>query len=130
MRSRPGTVWTLALAVAVTAGGAAAVAAGAAAATAGTKQSKRVELFQATSWNGKPLPAGEYKIVWQENGSDLKVTVMNGHQVAAEGRGRLEERPAKARSDAVISRADGSGGLSLAELQLAGKKEVLIFVGS
>ncbi|HXY38212.1 MAG TPA: hypothetical protein VEQ10_00995 [Vicinamibacteria bacterium] len=118
------------MALAVAAASAAAAAAGDAAATVGTKQSKTVELFQGTSWNGRPLPAGDYKILWQEDGSDLKVTVMNGHQVVAEGRGRLEERPVKARNDAVISRANGSGEMNLAELQLAGKKEVLVFSGS
>ena len=130
MKSSPGTTWIFALALAVAAGGAAAAAAGDAAATVGTKQSKKVELFQSTTWNGKPLPAGEYKIVWQGDGSDLKVSVMNGHQVVAEGRGRLEERGVKARNDAIISRAGGSGEMSLAELQLAGKKEVLVFAGS
>ncbi len=128
MRSSPGIVWSLVLAL--TAVSAAVATAGDAAATVGPKQSRKVELFQSTSWNGKPLPAGEYKIVWQEDGSDLKVTVINGHQVVAEGRGRLEERPVKARNDAVISRAAASGEMSLAELQLAGKKEVLVFAGS
>ncbi len=124
------TRWSFALALAAAVGSAFALAAGEAAATVGAKQSKKVELFQGTSWNGKPLPAGEYKIVWQEDGSDLKVTVMNGHQVVAEGRGRLEERGVKARHDAVVSRAAGSGEMNLAELQLAGKKEVLVFAGS
>jgi hypothetical protein len=50
--------------------------------------------------------------------------------VVAEGRGRIEERAEKARTDAVISRLNGSGAMALAELQMGGKKEVLVFAGS
>lgn len=119
MRSR--TVWIAALALAATAS----------LATAATKQQSRsVEILDGTSWNGKQVPAGEYKIVWQADGADLKVTVMNGHHVVAEGRGRIEERSQKAPADAVVSRRDGSGVMAMAELQLGGKKEVLVFAGS
>lgn len=121
MRVRPRSVWITALALAV----AASVAA------AATKaQSKRVEILDSTSWNGKQLPAGEYKIVWQEDGTDLKVAVMSGRLVIAEGRGRIEEREAKAQTDAVVSRRNGSGAMALAELRLGGKKEVLVFAGA
>jgi hypothetical protein len=124
---RRSTVWISALALAVAAS-AGAAGSKASVAGAGTKpQSKTVELLESTSWNGKKLSVGEYKIVWQEDGSGLKVTVMNGHHVVAEGRGRIEERTAKSPTDAVVSRVDGSGTMALAELQLRGKKEVLVF---
>ena len=125
MRGTTAWISALALAVAASAGAAGSKAS---AAGAGTKpQSKTVEFLESTSWNGKKLSAGEYKIVWQEDGSGLKVTLMSGRQVVAEGRGRIEERTAKAPTDAVVSRVDGSGTMALAELQLGGKKEVLVF---
>ncbi|MGE5235435.1 MAG: hypothetical protein ACM3O7_03680 [Acidobacteriota bacterium] len=121
MRARLRTLWISALALAV---------AGSVAAAGAKLQSKKFDLFESTSWNGKQLPAGEYKVVWHEDGTDLKVTLMNGHHVVAEGRGRIEERAEKARTDAVISRLNGSGAMALAELQMGGKKEVLVFAGS
>ncbi len=121
MRMRQRTLWLPALALAIAAS----------AAAAGPKpQSRKVEILEKTSWNGKQLPAGEYKFVWQEDGTDLKVSVMHGHQLVAEGRGRFEERERKMARDAVVSRRDGSGNMSLAELWLGGKKEVLVLAGS
>ncbi len=121
MRSKSSFVWISALALAVSASLAVA---------AMKPQSKHIELLQGTSWKGTKLPPGDYKIVWQEEGTDLKVSVVSGKQVVVEGRGRIEERPDKARVDAVVSRQDGSGQMALAELLLGGKKEVLVFAGS
>ncbi len=120
MRMTQRALWLPALVLAV-----------AASAAAGTKpQSRKVEILEKTSWNGKQLPVGEYKFVWQEDGTDLKVSVMSGRHVVAEGRGRLEERDTRTARDAVVSRRDGSGNMSLAELWLGGKKEVLVLAGS
>ncbi len=122
MGSRSKFVWVAALALAVSAS--------VAFAAATKQQSKRIELLQGSSWKGTKLPAGDYRVVWQEDGADLKVSVVSGHNVVVEGRGRIEERPEKARFDAVVSRQDGSGEMALAELLLGGKKEVLVFAGS
>jgi hypothetical protein len=99
-------------------------------ATAANKQSVNVELFQKTTWNGKELAAGPYTISWQGEPTDLKVLVLRGSRVVAEGQGRFEEREARASNDAVVSRRDGSGAYVLSAVQFAKKNTVLVLAGS
>jgi len=107
-----------------------ALAAAVSPAAAGSRHSGSMELLEKATLNGKELPAGEYKVTWTGDGGDVKVTVLNGHTVMAEGRGRLEERKMRSDADQAVSRRDGSGAMTLTELHFAGKKEVLIFSAS
>jgi hypothetical protein len=89
-----------------------------------------MELLGKATLNGKELPAGVYKVTWDGDGGDVKVTVLNGHKVIAEGRGRLEERKVRSDANESVARRDGSGAMVLTELHFAGKKEVLILSAS
>ena len=107
-----------------------ALAVAASPAVAGGKHSGNMQLFDKATLNGQELPAGEYKVTWEGDGGNVKITVLNGHKVVAEGRGRLEEREMKSDADQAVAKRDGSGAMALSELHFAGKKEVLIFSAS
>jgi hypothetical protein len=107
-----------------------ALAAAAIPAAAGSQHSGGMELLEKATLNGKELPAGEYKVTWEGDGGDVKVTVLSGHNVMAEGRGRLEERKVTSDVNEAVTKRDGSGAMVITELHFAGKKEVLILSAS
>lgn len=107
-----------------------ALAAAAVPAAAGSKHTGGIELFEKATLNGKELPAGEYKVTWDGDGGDVKVAVLNGHNVIAEGRGRLEKRNVRSDANEAVTQRDGSGARVITELHFAGKKEVLILSAS
>ncbi len=96
-------------------------------ATAGTKKSANVRLLEKTTWNGKPLPVGDYKVTWEGEGPDVKVTLRYDDKVVAEGSGRLEEAGEKASVDGAVTRVDAAGGRALVKVLLGGKTTVLVF---
>jgi hypothetical protein len=107
-----------------------ALAAAAVPAAAGTRHSGGIELLEKATLNGKELPAGEYKVTWDGEGGDVKVTVLNGRNVIAEGRGRVEKRNVRSDVNAAVTQRDGAGAMAITELHFAGKREVLILSAS
>ncbi len=95
-------------------------------ALAGTKQSAKIDIPDKASFAGKTLPAGNYTIRWQGDPSNVDVTFMKGHQLMAEGHGRLETSKIKYRDDAVVTRKDASGAPVLTEIELGGRKLDLV----
>ncbi len=95
-------------------------------AAAGTKKSASVRLSEKTTWNGKPLPSGDYKVTWEGEGPDVKVTLRYDDKVVAEGNGRLEDAGEKAPSDGALTRGDETGGRVLVKILLGGKTTVLV----
>jgi len=111
--------------------GVAVLAGSAAIALAGTKQETDVKILEKTSWNGKELTPGAYKIAWEGDSGDVKVSVMRGRDVVAQGQGRWEERSTPASDGGILARRDsGSGSMVLSEVRMAGKKSVLVLAGS
>jgi hypothetical protein len=108
-------VWISAFVFAITAG----------AAVAGTRESAKVEVPYDVSWAGKVLPAGEYTFEWQGDAAEVDVTVRRGHQVVAQGHGRLEEAQQKSSANAVGTRRDTSGARVLTHVDFRGTATVL-----
>ena len=101
------------------------------AAFAGSKQtSMRVELLSAATLNGKEIPAGSYKVAWTGEGSDVKVTFLNGKKVVGEASGKFIERSSKAREDGVVSVNNGSARPTISEIRFAGETRALSLSGS
>jgi hypothetical protein len=99
-------------------------------ALAGPMQSAKVEIPYEASWAGKTIPAGEYTFKWQGEGDAVAVTILRGHAVVAEGKGRIEEQKAKSPSDAVVARPQDSGPRLLSKIQFGGKSMVLVLAQS
>jgi len=102
----------------------------AALAVAAPKQSMKVEIPYDYAWAGKTLPAGEYTFRWEGDSGDVGVTVLRGHQVVAEGKGRIEQEKTKAVYDAVVARPQDSGPRLLSRIQFGGKSMVLVLAQS
>jgi len=110
--------------------GAALVASTAGLALAGTKQATDVTILEKTTLNGKELTPGPYKITWDGDTGDVKVSVMKGREVVAEGQARWEERNAAPENGGVVTHRNGSGESAIKEIRMAGKKSVLVLAGS
>lgn len=87
--------------------------------------SGRVTLSQDTSVNGTKLAAGDYKVSYDENGSDVKVTFKQGKKEFT-APAKLEQTNTQP-ADALVGVSTQNGSRELKSLQLAGKKAALNF---
>ncbi len=94
---------------------------------ASKSQSATVTLDRTVTINGKAVAAGEYKFTWTESGTGVDVTVKDGRKVLAESPATLDHRDKKFTTTGVVSRKDKNGNEAIAQLQLGGKKEALVF---
>jgi hypothetical protein len=92
--------------------------------------SAKVNLPDNVRWAGKTLAGGRYTVSWQGEPDKLQITISKGHEVVAEGRGRLEESKIRFRDDAVVLKRDGSGPSLLTEIDLHGKTAALVLEAS
>lgn len=91
------------------------------------QNSGKFTLPSAAQLNGKSLAAGEYKVRWEGQGSDVQVTISQGKQTIATVPAKLVERNEKAARNAVVLDSSGGGAGSIVEVQLAGKQAALVF---
>jgi len=73
--------------------------------------------------NGKQLDAGQYDVKI----SGDNVTLLRGKTEVATAKATLKDLDSKARFNAVVTKANGSGLPSITEIQFEGKKQVLVF---
>jgi hypothetical protein len=99
-------------------------------AAAGTKQSAKVEIVNKSVWSGTPLAPGRYEFAWDGDSGVVKVTILQGGKVVAQGQGRLEERKDASDETSVRWHRDASGGAVLSEVRFAKKTTVLVLAGS
>ena len=82
-----------------------------------------ITLNSPASLNGKQIDAGQYDV--KVNGDT--VILLRGKTEVATAKARLEDRDSKARFNAVVTKANGSGLPAITEIQFEGKKQVLKF---
>ena len=92
-------------------------------------KSVSMDLKEPAAVAGQELAPGSYKVSWTGE-TDAQITVSKSGKVVAQGKGRFEERPKAALSDAILFRKDGGGKTVLSEIQFAGKKSVLVVASS
>jgi len=83
-----------------------------------------ITLNHPVTLNGKQLDAGEYQVKVSNSGD---VTFLRGKTEVATAKAKLENRDSKARFNTVITKANGNDIPSITEIQLEGKKQVLVF---
>jgi len=87
--------------------------------------SGKITLSQDTTVNGTKLAAGDYKVTYDESGSDVKVTFKQGkNEVTAPA---TLQQTTQQPSNALIGVSTQNGSRELKSLQLAGKKTALNF---
>lgn len=92
---------------------------------AGVSGKRTVTFFETVSVGGEELAAGDYKLSWEGEGDNVKITLSkDGKSVTTSG--KLVSAARAPRINATILRANGGGAKHLAELEFAGKKEKLV----
>ena len=78
-----------------------------------------------TSINGTSLKAGEYKLQWDGNGSNVEVSIMQGKKVIAKVAAKLVDLNQSSASDAALLKQNGDGTTTLTGVRFQGKKFAL-----
>ena len=90
--------------------------------------SGKITLSQDTTVNGTKLAAGSYKVTYDENATDVKVTFKQGKtEVTAPA---TVQQTGTEPSNALVGVSTANGSRELKTLQLAGKKAALSFESS
>ena len=73
------------------------------------------------------LAAGEYKVTWQGQGDAVTVSFLQDKKEVASAKAKLVEAKTAALHTAVLLKKNGSGQDTIAEIQVGGKKAILVF---
>jgi len=87
---------------------------------AGTKAN--VQLNNATTVNGTPLKAGEYKVEWDGSGPNVELSIMKGKSVIAKVPAHVVDLSSPAANSAAVVKNNADGSTSLSGLRFEGKK--------
>jgi len=78
-----------------------------------------------TSINGTSLKAGEYKLQWDGNGSNVEVSIMQGKKVIAKVAAKVVDLNQSSANDAALLKQNSDGTTTLAGARFQGKKFAL-----
>jgi hypothetical protein len=85
-----------------------------------------LKLFGPATVGGKQLPAGEYSVVWQGEGSNVDVKILKGSQVIATAPARVVTLQRTPDSDGTSTKASGEKGTALTGIFFRGKTQALV----
>jgi hypothetical protein len=89
---------------------------------------KSLTIYSNTSLNGQKVAAGDYKLVYDVNGSTAQVKLLNGKKdVVATATGQVVENETAPNSNQVIRSNQPDGNSSIVEIQLAKQKSAIRF---
>ena len=93
---------------------------------AGSK-SESLTLLHDAQLNGTTIPAGEYTVKYDPNGSTCLVKVMKGSKTVATSNGELKQLADKPRHDQVVLQ-DAAGGVpAVTEMDFSNSKTAIAF---
>jgi hypothetical protein len=93
---------------------------------AGSK-SETLTLLHDAQLNGTTIPAGEYTVKYDANGSNCLVKVMKGSKTVATANGELKQLANKPEHDQVILQNDSGGVPALSEMDFSNSKTAITF---
>jgi hypothetical protein len=93
---------------------------------AGSK-SESLTLFQDAQLNGTTIPAGEYTVKYDPNGSACLVKVMKGGKTVATANGELKQLASKPEHDQVVLQNDTGGLPAVNEMDFSNSKTAITF---
>ena len=93
---------------------------------AGSK-SETLTLLHDAQLNGTTIPAGEYTVKYDANGSTCLVKVMKGSKTVATANGELKQLANKPQRDQVILQDDTGGLPALSEMDFSNSKTAITF---
>jgi hypothetical protein len=78
-----------------------------------------------TSINGTSLKAGEYKLLWDGNGPNVEVSIVQGKKVIAKVPAKVVDLNQSSANDAALLKQNSDGTTTLAGVRFQGKKFAL-----
>jgi hypothetical protein len=84
-----------------------------------------MQLFDTVQVNGSQLAAGQYQVLWEGNGPNVELSIVQGKKVLATAPARLLTLDNKPNNDAVVTNKNTDGSKSVSEIRFAGKKYAL-----
>jgi len=89
-------------------------------------KSETLTLFHDATINGTNLPAGEYVVRYDVDGTNAKVQFMQGKKEVASANGQTKTLSKKAQSSQVVLNTEGNAR-SIAEIDFGGKDTAISF---
>lgn len=89
---------------------------------AGNGGKKSLHFDSNVTVEGKPLPAGDYKLEWSGTGPDVKVNILKGKETVASVSARVVSVPAPNKQDGYSATAAKDGSRSVTTLFFSGDK--------
>jgi hypothetical protein len=93
---------------------------------AGSTKTDTITLYHDAQLNGTTIPAGEYTVKCESNGSTAQVKFMKSGKEVASASGQAKDLAAKPSHGQVVIQ-DGGGVRSITEVDLAGSKTAVTF---
>lgn len=89
-----------------------------------------ISISEDSSVNGTALPAGQYRVQWETDGSQATLKFINrDNDVVATTSAKVTERQQKSPETAVLRIVEGSGEQVVKEIRLGGKKTAFVISG-
>ena len=88
-----------------------------------------ITLFDDTTVSGTNLPAGQYTVKYDVNGSNAQVKFLKGSKEVASANGQVKSLPKKAESTQVVLNTEGNAR-SISEIDFGGKDTAISFDSS
>src|SRR5208283_2089436 len=85
-------------------------------------RSATLTLIHDVQLNGTTIPAGEYTVKYDSNGSTCLVKVMKGGNTVATANGELKQLASKPEHDQVVVQNDAGGVPALSEMDFSNSK--------
>ena len=96
---------------------------------AGSTKTDTITLYHDAQLNGTTIPAGEYTVKCETNGTSTQVKFMKGRKEVASASGQAKDLGSKTEHGQVVVQ-DGGGVRSITEVDLAGSKTGVTFDSS
>ena len=89
-------------------------------------KSENITLYHDASLNGTNVPAGDYVVKYDTEGTNAQVKFMKGNKEVATANGQVKTLPKKAANSQVVMTEDGSSR-SINEIDFGGKDTAISF---
>lgn len=89
-------------------------------------KSENITLYHDATLNGTNLPAGEYVVKYDVDGSNAQVKFLKGSKEVASANGQVKTLTKKAGSNQVVINNEGNGR-SISEIDFGGKDTAISF---
>src|SRR5271157_3395081 len=89
-------------------------------------KSESITLYHDATLNGANLPAGDYVVKYDVEGSNAQVRFMKGSKEVASANGQVKTLPKKAESNQIVLNNEGKAR-SISEIDFGGKDTAISF---